>query len=111
MEMEMAMLQNRLLWVVIALVGAAFAWNVSVTHLPSVTARAQEPHHYPFSNGDTVSLGFIPDGVVTCVVAEVRGNFLKCVPAKETFTFNQPKLETWYNLATVKYIDRAVGTR
>jgi hypothetical protein len=108
----MAMLQNRLLWVVIALVGATFAWNLSVTHLPSVTTLAQEPNHYPFSTGDTVSLGFIPDGLVTCVVGEVRGNFLKCVPAKETFTFNQPpKVETWYNLATVKYIDRTVGTR
>ena len=73
----MAMRQNRLLWLVIALVGATFAWNVSITHLRPVTARAQEPHHYPVSNGDTVSLGFIPDGVVTCVVGEIRGNFLK----------------------------------
>ena len=108
----MALLQNRLHWLVIALVGATLTWNLSVPHLRTVPARAQEPRHYPFSNGDTVSLGFIPDGVVTCVVGEVRGNFLKCVPARETFTFNQPpKLETWYNLATVKYIDRIMGTR
>jgi hypothetical protein len=108
----MAIRQNRLLWVVIALVGATFAWNLSVPHLPSSAARAEEPHHYPFSNGDTVFLAIIPDGSVTCVVAEVRGNFLKCGAAKETFTFNQPpRIETWYNLATVKYIERTVATR
>jgi hypothetical protein len=106
----MAILQNRLIWIVVALVAAIFAWNSSVPHL--TVARAQEPHHFPFSTGDTVSLGFIPDGIVTCVVGEVRGNFLRCAPAKETFTFNQPpKVETWYNVATVKYIDRTVATR
>jgi hypothetical protein len=106
----MAILQNRLLWTVIALVAAIFAWNLSVTSI--TVARAQAPHDFPISNGDTVTLGTIPDGTVTCVVGEVRGNFLKCAPAKETFTFNQPpKTETWYNLATVRYIDRAVATR
>jgi hypothetical protein len=34
---------------------------------------------------------------------------LKCAPAKETFTFNQPsKVETWHNLANVKYSEKTV---
>jgi hypothetical protein len=105
----MAILQNRLLWLVVALVTAMLCWNLSVPYI--TVARAQEPYHVPFSTGDTVTLGFIPDGVVTCAVGEIRGNFLKCAPAKETFTLNQPRIETWYNLATVKYIDRAVAAR
>ena len=59
----MAMLPNRLLWTVIARVAATLCWNLLVPHIAA--ARAQEPHHLPFSSGDTVSLGFIPDGVVS----------------------------------------------
>jgi hypothetical protein len=109
----MAILQNRLHWMGIALVAAILFWNVvGVPH----RLRAQEPHQFPFSTGDTVSVGFIPEGGVTCVVAEVRGNFLKCaeVQSRETPTFNRPrfpKVETWYNLATVRYIDRTLTAR
>jgi hypothetical protein len=104
------MLQNRLPWTVIALVAATLCWNLSVPHVAA--ARAQEPHHLPFSSGDTVSLGFIPDGSVTCVVGEIRGNFLKCAPGKESFSFNQPpKVETWHNLATVKYVETTAAAR
>src|SRR4051794_8166097 len=105
----MAILQNRLPWLVLALVAAMLSWNFSVPYVTS--ARAQEPHGFPVSNGDSVTLGF-HDGALTCVVAEVRGTFLRCVPDKETFTFNRPpRSETWYNLATLKYIERTVGTR
>jgi hypothetical protein len=106
----MAILQNRLLWLVVALVAAMLSWNLSVPYIS--VARAQEPHNFPISTGDRVTLGIMPDATMTCVVGEVRGNFLKCAPGKETFTFNQPpRTETWYNLATVRYIDRPVATR
>jgi hypothetical protein len=108
-ETQMAILQNRVHWMAIAFVAAILTWNLSVSH---VAARGQPPHYYPFSSGDTVSLGFIPDGMVSCVVGEIRGTFLKCAPAKETITFNRPpQVETWYNLTTVKYIDKAAATR
>lgn len=98
------------LWMVVALVGAALTWNVFTAHVFS--ARAQEAQQFPFSTGDTISMGFIPDGVVTCVVGEIRGNFLRCAPGKEKVGFSQPaKEETWYNLATVKYIDKALARR
>ncbi len=98
------------LWLVIALFGTALIWNVLSAHV--FTARAQEQQLLPFSTGDRVSVGFIPDGVVTCVVGEIRGNFLRCAPGKEKVGFSQPaKEETWYNLATVKYIDKALASR
>jgi len=69
----MAMLPNRLLRTVIARVAATLCWNLWVPHIAA--ARAQEPHHFPFSSGD------------------------------------QPRSETWYNLAAVKYIDRTAAAR
>jgi hypothetical protein len=73
---------------------------LGVTLLGAVTyygarARAQEPQPspMPFAVGDTVTMYF-PNTRQTCGVAGIRGAFVSCAAAPET----------WYNTAVLSYV-------
>ncbi len=85
-----------------AVVGAA------LLYVGVVSGRAQESPAPPFAIGDQVTLGYI-DGSVSCLLAERRGDFVRCAPPnnRDMILFNQPKIETWFNVATVKFIDKS----
>ncbi|MEN3340239.1 MAG: hypothetical protein V7647_3915 [Acidobacteriota bacterium] len=76
----------------------------------AATTRAQDTPTRPFSVGDTIVLAYSNEGENRCTVGEVRGEFVRCADSKDDtrFTFNRPKTEYWYNLATVKYIARSI---
>jgi hypothetical protein len=75
-----------------------------------VTTRAQEAPSRPFSIGDTISLAYQDGGENRCLVGDVRGDFVRCDSGKDdTIGFNRPKVEYWYNLATVKYVSKSVA--
>jgi hypothetical protein len=75
-----------------------------------VTTRAQEAPSRPFSIGDTISLAYLDGGENRCLVGDVRGDFVRCDSGKDdTIGFNRPKVEYWYNLATVKYVSKSVA--
>jgi len=72
------------------------------------TAQAQDGS-LPFVVGDTVTLHFEEQGQTPatgpstrCAVAEIRGNYVRCTPAR---TPRDP-VETWFSLKSVAQITK-----
>lgn len=73
----------------------------------TLTTQAQESPSRPFSISEVITLHY--EYQVSCLVGGVRGDFIRCddKSRRDDFRFNQPKIERWYNLATVTHISRA----
>lgn len=84
-----------------ACVGAACVYGATVT------TRAQTTPG-PFSKGDQVTLVY-GDGIANCLVADVRGDFVRCSDGtNEDARLTPPRVETWHNLATVRNVVKTV---
>jgi hypothetical protein len=94
-----------------ATLGCLAVVAAAVLYGAAETARAQDTPDRLFSVGDTISLAYPNESESRCIVGDVLGQFVRCDASKEEtrFAFNRPKVEAWYNLATVKYITKSTG--